>query len=230
MRVGPAASAAARSTAASVDPRSGLSVASDIDDGRSMFGQELSGRPAARLSSSVDKFVAGDLAEHLAQDVALGADEDSGRQVTDTETGRQRDARDRRAPPPRDTPPSLCAPWSGHRRAMGRRCRSRAHGSSAALGSATDAKVPSSAWQATQVDWNQLTTAGPPPSGRGADRRPTRRGVQVEAGGLGRAWRRERGWSTCASGPAGRPRRRSRRTRPRPGPTRGRPATMTFLR
>ena len=29
--------------------------------------------------------------------------------------------------------------------------------------SATEAKVPSSAWQATQLDWNQFTTAGPWP-------------------------------------------------------------------
>ena len=29
---------------------------------------------------------------------------------------------------------------------------------------ATEANVPSSAWQATQVDWNQFTTAGPLPS------------------------------------------------------------------
>ncbi len=59
--------------------------------------------------------------------------------------------------------------------------------------SATEANVPSSAWQATQVDWNQLTTAGPAAEHCRSDPRSIAEAAEIEARRLGRRRSRGRG-------------------------------------
>ena len=110
----------------------------------------------------VDELGPGHLAEHLTEDLAGGAHKDGGGQVADTEAGGKVDAGETRGDghgvlgPARRTM-ARAAGDDGSLMSMPRKCtRVRSE-------LATAAKPPSSAWQATQVDWNQLTTAGPPP-------------------------------------------------------------------